>query len=156
MQAYYPSFDPTVFQTLSIVARLAAEDPDYLPNSPYPPDFQQLMARLSAPNPASQSLHDFTDRLDSESVNIEKEAEKLYLDLKAFASTVSAMDVSEKVATFRVAAGLMEKLITFRERASAVAQYEAFKAMVLDAIDRYLTPQQKSLVMADLKRLENL
>ena len=155
---YYPPLSGPQQQALDIILRLSRENPDYLDDSPYTPQFQALVRSLVA-SQASPGTHmtaaDYTALADDGAdLSIEVESERLYRQVKSFSSTLSNADVSEKAAMFRVSTQLLERLLTAKEKSSNIAHYEQFKMLVLDAVDRFLTPQQKSIFLDDLKRLE--
>lgn len=155
--AYYPPLTAPQQQAFDIILRLAKENPDYLDDSPYTPEFQQLVRSLlnTNPTPGTRSAADFTALADNGGeLSIEVESENLYRQVKNFSSTISHADVAEKAAMFRVSTQLLERLLVAKEKSVNIAHYEQFKMLVLDTVDRFLTPQQKSIFLDDIKRLE--
>lgn len=153
--AYYPPLSAPQQQAFDIIVRLTRENPDYLDDSPYTPEFQALIRGLVAAGGTPMTAADYTALADDgDDLSIEIESERLYRQVKNFSSTLSNADVSEKAAMFRVSTQLLERLLTAKEKSSNIAHYEQFKMLVLDTVDRFLTPQQKSIFLDDLKRLE--
>lgn len=142
---HFPNFSRETQAFLSIISSLLQNDPGSLdvPECPYSVEQLELLKSVfltsSAGSPSLESLAD-----EEINIDIEKEAKQLFRDMKTFKTSLSSDDSSEKVQIFRVLSSLLEKLLEMAERAKGVKQYEQFQALVLDAVDRYLTPQQKS------------
>ena len=75
--------------------------------------------------------------------------------MKDFKSKLSTSDTSEMTSTFRTMVSLMEKILDVQERASGIKQFGGFKVFILDSMERYLSPQQKSEFVEEMKLILN-
>ena len=93
---------------------------------------------------------------DLESIpDFETEALQLYRDMKTFKNSLNHGDTSEMTSTFRTMVSLMEKILDVQERASGIKQFGVFKTFILDSMERYLTPQQKTEFIDEMQLVLN-
>lgn len=151
MPAFYPPLTPEVLRTLSQLKALTDQDPDYFkhPDCPYPAENIAFLESLYRPGVEAIP----PDETDSGGIDLEKEARTLFQEIKTFKSTLGSDSSSEKAQMFRVSTSLMEKLLEITERSKGVKQFEEFKTLILDSMDRYLTPQQKSEFVDEIEKL---
>ncbi|GFD77297.1 hypothetical protein KUL118_01590 [Tenacibaculum sp. KUL118] len=155
---FYPEFTPNLFTTLNTWKKLIQDDPTYLEDEdcPYEPNEIEFLALLFSPNSndgmtvAAQEIEDLDSIPD-----FETEALQLYRDMKSFKTALNKSDTSEMTSTFRTMVSLMEKILDVQERASGIKQFGVFKTFILDSMERYLTPQQKSEFIDEMKLVLN-
>ena len=92
--------------------------------------------------------------MDLEEVDIHLESTRLFQNLKTFMNDTSKMETSEKAQIFRTATALLEKLLTIKEKSSGIQKYEEFKALVMNTLDRHLTPVQITNFIEQVEELE--
>lgn len=146
---FYPEITPELKSKLSMWANLIEANPDYLKHEecPYTHDEVELLQKLAptqtAPN--TDPYEALEDELDNgEMPDFEQESIRLFKKMKTFQSGLSKSDTSEMTSTFRTMVSLMEKIITVQERAAGINHFGDFKQFILDSMDRYLSPTQKS------------
>ncbi len=153
---FYPAIDwPKIALAMSLCKQ---NGNSYLndPNCPYPPELKELLNGKVPDN--SRSVVE-TD--DSEEAKLPTSDELLdnlssLSDLlKDFGQTIrdNSQDITpaERNTYFRVSIGLIEKLITLREKVSKVKEYENFTRQVLEIFDKNLDKDQRSTILAELK-----
>ena len=154
---FYPDLPPTLFSTLNTWKKLIQEDPHYLEDDtcPYEPNEVELLQELFG-NPASgTSIAPYIPEDLDEVPDFETEALQLYRDMKEFKTKLSTSDTSEMTSTFRTMVSLLEKILDVQERASGIKQFGGFKTFILDSMERYLSPQQKSEFVEEMKLILN-
>lgn len=154
---FYPDFPPALFSTLNTWKKLIQEDTTYLEDDtcPYEPNEVELLQELFSDSPNGTSIApNIPEDLD-EVPDFETEALQLYRDMKEFKNKLSTSDTSEMTSTFRTMVSLMEKILDVQERASGIKQFGGFKSFILDSMERYLSPQQKSEFVEEMKLILN-
>lgn len=153
-ELFYPEFTPELKSKLSTLSMLIENNPDYLQNDacPYTHDEIELLKKLAPSVETQKSPYEqLDDDLDDGVLpDFEAESIKLFKEMKNFKRTLSSQDTAEMTSTFRTMVSLMEKILTVQERAAGINQYNEFKNHILDAMDRYLEPAQKSEFVEDL------
>lgn len=84
-------------------------------------------------------------------IDIAAESRNLYHSLKTTLNAVDKMETNEKVQIFRTATALMEKLLTLQEKAVALEHFTQFKELVMNTLERYLSPVQISEFVSELE-----
>lgn len=148
MSNFYPEFADNTEFSLVVVIKALEENPNYLndPECPYNGKLRELLQHL-APRQATAAPADdgdFEPRTDDQ---LEREVTKLLDDIKAFGVTLSVGDVTERMSYFRTHTNLLEKLVSMKERMANVKSVATFQAIVLNAIEESLTPDQRTQVM---------
>lgn len=155
---FYPEFTPNLFTTLNTWKKLIKDDPTYLEDEdcPYEPnEIEFLTALFSIQTDAGITVAD-SELEDLDSIpDFETEALQLYRDMKTFKNSLNHGDTSEMTSTFRTMVSLMEKILDVQERASGIKQFGVFKTFILDSMERYLTPQQKTEFIDEMKLVLN-
>jgi hypothetical protein len=139
--------DALSIQKLIIIKNMMDDDPMYLDDDdcPYGYEVIQKLKLMFEDTAGIDSLEEELEELDSlDEIDFEIETKKLFRDIKRFKRTLSNADTSEQVQTFRTMVTLIEKMIESQERASGIKQFNVFTSLVMDSMDRYLTPQQKT------------
>lgn len=153
---YYPPIpnDREVASSLKFLSRKLKEEPDFLtnPQCPYGPELvgwlQNTLVSQQINMTTTVSPEDLTNEID-----IEVESTLLFREMKTFKTELTKSDVNEKAAMFRTLTSLMEKIINVRERASSLKNYTLFEQTVIDAIDNYLEPKERTLLLEQLQKI---
>ncbi|GFD70955.1 hypothetical protein KUL113_03750 [Tenacibaculum sp. KUL113] len=156
-ERYYPELTPALFTTLNTWKKLVQDDPTYLDDEscPYEQNEIELLHFMFATPDAGTQIAPTNYEDPDEIPDFEKEALRLYRDMKDFKSKLSTSDTSEMASTFRTMVSLMEKILDVQERASGIKQFGGFKTFILDSMERYLSPQQKSEFIEEMKLILN-
>ena len=137
-----PPLDEKTHWFLQVVTRGLMGDPGYLEKSGYPAEIKDFLT-------GRVGKVDFS-KLDMTALDMPAEIQALYVDLKEQRSSFPANDSAEKMAYFRVATSLLEKLMTLLERANNVRQVGQFYSMVLSTMEEFLEPTQITKLRARL------
>lgn len=163
----YPRITPSMEDMLVELAQMYAQHPDFLTHRDckYPLAVKNAIASIATrngavsptsaqnrANPAQNTAE--TDEISMEEVDIHQESTLLFQNLKTFMQDTSKMETSEKAQIFRTATALLEKLLTIKEKSSGIQKYEDFKALVMNTLDRHLTPVQITSFIEQLEELE--
>ena len=95
---------------------------------------------------AVTSINDGENKWD----NIETELTSLYDDLRNHSKTMTLDDAKEKMAYFRTATSLLDKITSIGERVQNVKAVSDFQARVMMIFDEVLTPEQRTTAMEKL------
>lgn len=129
-----PQLDEKMIWTLGVIARGLAGDPSYLEGSDYPAEIQAMLKPRFIDRPFVAS------DIDVEALDVPSEIEKLFRDLKETREGFATNDSSEKIAYFRIAVSLLEKLVNLNERANNVRRIGNFHNTVLAVLTEFLEP----------------
>lgn len=163
LQREYPRITPTMEEALIQLAEMYSTHSDFLthPDCKYPLAVKNALATLTARNtinlPKNSPKSEITlddEEFSAEEVDIHQESTSLYQKLKVFMKNTDKMETSEKAQIFRTATALLEKLLTIKEKSSGIQKYEDFKALVMNTLDRYLTPVQITKFIEELEEIE--
>lgn len=153
---FYPEFTPEMQRNLNLWEKFIENSQTYLsdPECPYTETQILLLQKLFQKTQLKTTDDVLLEGADDTSdLDIEVESRKLYQEIKTFRSNLSIDDVSEKASMFRVASSLLEKLLEIMERSKGVKQFEQFQALIINTMDRYLDPQQKSEFVEEINNL---
>lgn len=151
---YYPPIpnEADTVSALKFISRKLKEDPDFLsgPKCPYSSELVNWLQDTLVP----QQINNVdTPLVLTEDIDIELESTTLFREMKTFKTDLSKADVNEKAAMFRTMTSLMEKIINIKERASALKNFGLFEQLMLDAIDNYLEPKERTALLDSLEKL---
>lgn len=143
---YYPTLTPEVERFLKVVPKLLATNTDYLYHEACPyPDVVLIERAFNVATEGGTSNEFFdSEQFKDREIDLEEEAQSMYWEIKQFKTNLDKSDVSEKVQLFRLATTLLEKLLVIKEKATGITQFVAFQQIILDTMERYLTPVQLS------------
>ena len=152
---HFPNLTPSTVKAIVELAKFLNGSVDALdhPSCKYPPEAKRAIraiAKLEEVNPIAKAQIPLENQ-DIPDVDIAWESKQLYLSLKTTLKTVDKMETNEKVQIFRTATALMEKLLSLQEKAAAVESYVQFKNLVMNTLDRYLSPVQISEFISELE-----
>ncbi len=131
-----PTLDEKTIWTLEVIARGLEANPDYLVGSAYPDTVLKLLTRGHLGRGAGGGV----EADDIESLDVPEEIERMFKDLKSTRDGFAANDNAEKIAYFRLAISLLEKLVSLKERAQNVRRIGQFHATVLQVLEENLEP----------------
>lgn len=146
--SYYPELSDTMVWQMTVIAKhIRDSGPEYLQNSPYPPEIKAIFGLVVSIESQVGELEQTIDGMD-----VRAELERLYKNLDETWSKLSAgnADNAEKMAYFRVATTMLEKLVALQERANNVRAIGQFHATVLAVLDECLDPSAVAKVRARL------
>lgn len=126
----------------------------YLASTPWPFEVKELFERLSKQaeiaNPAAEAdmsrYYDESGELDILAVLTDLQKDMTYL------KNTPALEAKDKIAIMRMSVTLTDKLISQQERATNLKQMAVFKTRMIEAISRYLSPDQREDLLKDLER----
>lgn len=91
----------------------------------------------------------------SEGVDLELETRTMYHEMKKLFLTISGMETKEKSDLIKTSSNLLEKLINLQEKAIGINQFNHFKSFIVDSMDKYLTPVQKTEFVDGIEEILN-
>lgn len=160
---HYPYIDDLVGWALHTAVTLTIEDHAYLtdPECPYDPKTKQFVKEVVAfrtgRSASSQAQPEVKkplppvseDEIDS---TLASDLHAVFRDLKDYGKGISATDQTERMAYFRTATSLLERLVNARERALGVKQIKDFQDTVLNIMEEICSPDQRTEVMDRLRQ----
>lgn len=160
MSFEYPNLDPRLLAPLRIIQANLALEKGYLDeeNCPYSPDLREFLrvftqkAEKTVEN-ASEIVKkpNFLGLSGNKWAALETEVADLYQELKDFSATIKDGDVSERMAYFRTATALLEKIVSINERAMGLKHVSDFHQLVLSIFEAELSVDQRTTIMARLR-----
>lgn len=157
---YYPPIpnEADTVSALKFISRKLKEDRDFLsgPKCPYSSELvnwlQDTLVAQQINNVGAALVNNGDLDVDAD-IDIELESTTLFREMKTFKTDLTKADVNEKAAMFRTMTSLMEKIINIKERASALKNFGLFEQLMLDAIDNYLEPKERTALLDSLEKL---
>lgn len=137
---HHPTLDEKAIWALKVIEKGMDEDPEYLKDAPYPVEIMRLFQGGYEDVPAG----------DLGDLDVMVEIQRLYSQLQVTKTELQRGDSAEKIAFFRLAVGLLEKMVGLSERANNVRQIGLFHTAVLDVLEQYLNPVEITKVRAKL------
>jgi hypothetical protein len=161
-ERHYPYIDALVGWALHTAVTLTIEDREYLtdPECPYDPKTKQFVNevvsfrqgwQVMAEKPTEEkqpSTPVSEDEIDS---TLASDLHSVFRELKDYGKGIAASDQTERMAYFRTATSLLERLVNARERALGVKQIKDFQDTVLTIMEEVLSPDQRTDVMDRLR-----
>lgn len=159
MDYHFPSIPNDIAAQFGLMLMIAKDKPDYFdaPNCPYPDNLKALLKELTAPKPIlAPVISTDSDPVLPEDkwVMLEREAKKVFDDLKASYPDIKVQDVAERMSFFRTASSLLEKLVGLQERAVGLKQMSEFQNMIIQFLDEICDNNQKTILMERIKSLQ--
>jgi hypothetical protein len=159
---HYPDLTDHATWAVKTILTLASEDVLYLrsPDCPYDAQFKNIIDRAIAfGNGSREEKEESTekppvsapvseDEIDS---TLAGDLHSVFTELKAYGKTIGQSDQTERMAYFRTATSLLERLVNARERALGVKQIKDFQDTVLTIMEEVLSPDQRTDVMDRLR-----
>jgi len=155
---HFPSIPNDIAGQFGLMLMIAKDKPDYFdaPNCPYPDALKTLLKELTAPKPVAPPAIVSVDPVLPEDkwVTLEREAKKVFDDLKASYPDIQVQDVAERMSFFRTATSLLEKLVGLQERAVGLKQMSEFQNTIIQFLDEICDNNQKTILMERIKALQ--
>ncbi len=155
---FHPELDLPMLKNVELVRQLMSEHAAYFMESPYPGEAERLLKSWFDPRGIRNREAKVSAQKESEENPATLETNKweylyhetstLYASLK---SAKHSTDEEDKMAYFRTATSLMEKLISLQERALGLKQISEHNALMMNIMERVLSPTQRNEVMDQLK-----
>ena len=159
MSFYYPKLDDTTIKNLRVVKQLMVVHPGYFldPLCPYSKDVEETLTEwfIEKKSSLSQPVVVKADDEASPWDMLYKESKTLFENLKQVEFSQQG-ETSEKMAYFRTATSLLEKLVSLQERALGLKEVGDFHRTVMDIMENVLTPTQRTDVMDQLTSLTSI
>lgn len=152
----YANIPEELVTALTVIGRGLELDPNYLskPECPYTEPLRAALRSIfvAGTKHTVSVVNVFEGVEDIEQYDIiEKEIQELITKVKAFGLSSESLDPNDKIQYFKAYTGLMEKLISLKERNHNVKQMSEFQARVIDAIGA-IDPDLREQFIANLSR----
>ena len=154
--SFYPEVDHTWLLPLQVIFDNMANDPLWLERNecPYDPDVVNALRTVwmkfkikpivvVGAGGERKSLAD----ADNTWAQLTIEMTKLFDELRNFSQDIDEADVKEKMAYYRTATALLERIAGLGERANNVKSVSDFHSKVLSVFDAVLDPAQRTRAM---------
>lgn len=156
MTFHYPKLDQETLKNLNVVQKIAKAHPSYFITSPYSSEIQRLITEwFLAPKVAiSKTVETGKSAVEDDRepwVMLYEETRDLYSNLKN-TEIMEDTNTSEKMAYFRTATSLLEKLVSLQERSLGLKEVGEFQHKVMDILETVMTPAQRTQVMEKLEK----
>ncbi|RUU75099.1 hypothetical protein [Mesorhizobium sp. M7A.F.Ca.MR.362.00.0.0] len=152
MSNFYPTLPEAVVLQLRVVLNQMRDTPHYLDAAPYTPamiDFlKELNGRVAdAPTVVFEGEEGRLDYVEQEIVTVLK-------DLTTLVGSLGNADHSEKLQVAKARAGLIEKLVSAREKVWTMKGMADFQAQVVGFLTDICTPDQIQTLKERVKGAE--
>lgn len=165
MDRYYPDLESLgldFFLPMRVLIQQMINDPLYLerPECPYGDDTREALRQLELMWKVAGRAREAKgrERVREERTGVEKyeeltrEAQDLYADLVELRSTIETEgDVKEKLAFFRTATALLDKLVALGERSANLKNISEYQARVLTVFEQVMDGEQRTRAMRVLE-----
>lgn len=154
MAFFYPPIDEPTVKKLEVIRQLMADHPGYFLEAPYSGETERMLkswfgsSKKSLPSAGDISIQDDTDPWKM----LYQETQTIFRNLKDVKFDAVG-ETSEKMAYFRTATSLLDKLVSLQERALGLKEIGEFQKAVLEAMESALNPDQRTKVMLQLKEI---
>ena len=146
---FYPTIRDEMAVALNAVVQNLEQDAGYLdhPDCPYSPAiksfFKSKIQTTVSGGGADFDLFEGADEL----LVLDEQIIKVINDLENFGNTLTANDVTEKMAYFRTKTSLIEKLVNMRERLANLKEINDFRTIILDFMNEICSKDQITTLM---------
>lgn len=157
MDDYFPELPQNAIFNMEIILRRTAEDPNYLEDCPLTDTEIEAIQRMLGLVKLDQGIDQFSvDDLGEDTWGtLEDQTQKLFRSLLAEQKNLNVKDNAEKMAFFRTATSLLDKLVGIRERAANLKQISVFYDTIMQIMDDVLEAGQRTEVMDRLRKASN-
>lgn len=159
---YYPplaNIDVGLLRDLRVIASNIQETHDYLEDEccPYSAEVVlHLKNLLTSPTPSME------EPKESNTINVSQEpfdpvklCEEQIRDLQALKNESKSLSTSEKIQTYKLISTQLEKLTDVKKDLERVEEYQRFKTVLFETLERYLSPSQIGEFMSDFEDSTN-
>lgn len=153
--AYYPEIDVGLMLPLKVALGSMANDPLWLERAecPYDEETREELGKLflafRAKSEVASAAVEFVASGDKWG-DLENELTALFTELRTYSNNIPDGDAKEKMAYFRTATSLLDKITGLAERAHNVRSVSQFTSKVISIFDDILSPEQRTLAIERL------
>lgn len=147
MSDYFPDIDT---DALVLMVELQRQDPEYILRGGFPEEIEALFLALNGQARPEKVKEQPLEEL-SKWEKLEQESEDLFRSLTEAGKTLDSRDNAEKMAYFRTATTLLERIVGLQERATNLKQLAQFQQTVLSIMDDVLDGDQRMAVRSRLE-----
>ena len=156
MTKFYPQFDPGLLIPLHVAFDQMANDPLWLDRADchYDEDTKNRLRdiwTLFRVTPKFDTVEALPIDDENKWDNLGETMHKLFKELSEYSSNILIDDVKERMAYYRTATALLEKITGLAERIANVKAVHEFTSRVLATFDEVLTPEQRTSAIIKLK-----
>jgi len=156
MESYYPQLPEGAAEGVELILRALSEDPEYLqdPDCPYSLADIESLQRIAGLD--QLWMDDEDDEEDGDQwARLERDTKRIFKSLMAEQQSLGNKDNAEKMAFFRTATSLLDKLVGIQERAANLRQIHKFHDTVMTIMEDVLEAGQRTEVMDRLRNAIN-
>lgn len=150
MSDYYPNFPEETLTQLSLMVQLQKEDDTYILGGGYGIEVEELFLALNGPKSVSEPVLVDTEGM-SKWDRLEHESNELFRALTEAGKNLDERDNAERMAYFRTATSLLDRIVGIQERALNLRKLAQFQQLVLSVMDDVLDGDQRVQVRARLE-----
>lgn len=159
---FFPPLPDDLDWSLNLIRTHLKENPDYLldPDCPYPEALRTVLEDLMGENEPPAGAGGVAGGWDDGEMVpegeakwdwLERESASLLRELTEAKNGLDVRDNAEKMAYFRVATALLEKIVAIQERVLNLKHIGRFHQTVLGVMEDVLEPDQRTTVMERLR-----
>jgi hypothetical protein len=147
----YPDFPKESGWALNQILSYLEDDPNYLDHAPYDIDTIEALERCISIQIDETPIEDFSG--DAKWAKLERESNRLFKALTEAGATLNNADQAQKMAYFRTATSLLDKIVGIQERVNNLKQIQEFHSTVLTVMEDILDAGQRTEVLDRLKQV---
>jgi hypothetical protein len=155
---HFPDITDHAAWAFNLVFTLAKEDAAYInsPDCPYDEGVKKIIRLatqvIPVAAPSTEAPKSSTPISEDEiDATLAEDLHSVFRELKDYGKTIAQSDQTERMAYFRTATSLLERLVNAREKALGVKQIKDFQDTVLTIMEDTLTIDQRTEVMERLR-----
>lgn len=154
---YFPPLPEGAAWSLELVLRGIKSEPGYLDDEdcPYSEEDRKALERIAGQRRVEIEEDAEIDPNEDKWARLERETKELFDGLMSEQDNFAVKDNAEKMAFFRTATSLLDKLVGIQERAANLRQIHQFHDAVLRIMEDTLDAGQRTNVMEELRRAIN-
>jgi hypothetical protein len=160
-ESYYPEMPAPSLAAIRLIQKKLSEDPSYLssPDCPYPEEFCDIFATPAVrAAPAGEEQRPAPPAVVGDKwAKLELESQELFDELKNYGDTLKdvegGVDSTEKMAYFRTATALLEKIVSIHERAANLKNLHHFQETILGILEDLMPADKRTEFMNRIKAI---
>lgn len=148
---YFPPIDPQKLAPFRALKALLEKNPNLLDDQhcPYDDDTRKFLSQMMSGFGLTTKLAEIP--LDTPE-DLEQQLHQIYAELMSFGKKVSTTDAGDKIQWAKSVVGILDRLVTLRERVYNLKNYSDFQKRVLDFLEGILDSTQRSQFVENLGR----
>lgn len=155
-EPFYPQLQEPALLQLRVVLDQMAQNPGYLSDAkcPYSETVKTFLGRMEATTAPAKvvELNTEAERLDY----VEDEVVKVLGDLDTIVKSLGRAEISEQLAVQKARAGLVEKLVTYREKIWNMRETADFQHRVMAFLEDICSKEQIMQLKERLRGLKSV